>query len=84
MISMVKNAVKSALIQRKIEEYNARLDEQFVSYDSWIREREAVAEDEHSMRRDNATADTVQIVEYRECDASLVLSTLKMQEGVFV
>lgn len=81
MISMVKNAVKSALIQRKIEEYNARLDEQFVSYDSWIREREAVAEDEHSMRSNNATADTVQIVEYRECDASLVLSTLKMQEG---
>ena len=42
MISRVKEAVKTAFIQRKIEEYNAGLDAQFVSYDAWIREREYI------------------------------------------
>lgn len=94
MISVVKNAVKSALVQRKIEEYNAGLDEQFVSYDSWIREREAV-EGERSIAGSNETVDTVQItddvgtqtnvnvqiVEYKDCVTSFVLPVSKLQEA---
>lgn len=94
MIRVVKNAVKSALVQRKIEEYNAGLDEQFVSYDSWIRERETV-EGERSIAGSNETVDTVQItdnvgtqtnvnvqiVEYKDCVTSLVLPISELQKA---
>lgn len=72
MISVVKNAVKSALVQKKIEEYNAGLDAQFVSYDDWIREREVAVEDKAAVN--------VQVVEYKDCDASFVLPISKIQE----
>jgi len=58
MISMIKSAVKTAFIQRKIEEYNAGLDAEFVSYDSWMKEREAVP----AVASANAA-----IIEYKDC-----------------
>lgn len=58
MISRVKDAVKTALIQRKIEEYNAGLDAQFVSYDAWIKEREKLTVQD---------LDNVRIVEFAFC-----------------
>lgn len=96
MISMVKNAVKSALVQRKIEEYNARLDEQFVSYDAWIREREEATENEHYKPSDNPAGATlqmteavkaqkafkVQVIEYKDCGSSFVLPVPGLQEAV--
>jgi len=63
MISMVKTAVKSALIERKIEEYYAGLDEQFVSYDAWITDREAKTPVTLALLR----PDSVRVVEFAEC-----------------
>ena len=76
MISKVKGAVKSALIQRKIEEYYAGLDAQFVSYDAWIQEREAAARSSTMEAQSKDCTDdslqcgvvaNVQIVEYASC-----------------
>ncbi len=66
MISKVKNAVKSALMDRKIEEYYAGLDEQFVSYDAWITDREAKTPVTLSLLRPEA----VRVVEFAECTAA--------------
>ena len=66
MISKIKIAVKSALMERKIEEYYAGLDEQFVSYDTWISDREAKTPVTLSLLR----PDVVKIVEFAECDGS--------------
>ena len=63
MISMVKTAVKSALMERKIEEYYAGLDEQFVSYDAWITDREAKTPVTLALFR----PDAVKVVEFAEC-----------------
>ncbi len=63
MINKVKTAVKSALMERKIEEYYAGLDEQFVSYDAWITDREAKAPVTLALLRPEA----VRIVEFAEC-----------------
>ena len=65
MISMVKTAVKSALIERKIEEYYAGLDEQFVSYDTWITDREAKTPVTLALLR----PDAVKVVEFAECNS---------------
>ena len=80
MIGMVKNAVKSALIQRKIEEYNARLDAQFVSYDAWIRDREAALKDGNVTKSTNATEDTVQRVDSVECKEAVKVVVTEYQE----
>ena len=63
MISMVKSAVKSALINRKIEEYYAGLDAQFVSYDAWIADKEAKTPVTLALLRPEA----VRVVEFAEC-----------------
>ena len=67
MISMVKTAVKSALIERKIEEYYAGLDEQFVSYDAWITDKEAKTPVTLALLRPEA----VRVVEFAECGSTL-------------
>jgi len=66
MISMVKTAVKSALIERKIEEYYAGLDEQFVSYDAWITDKEAKTPVTLALLRPEA----VHVVEFAECGST--------------
>ena len=63
MINKVKTAVKSALMERKIEEYYAGLDEQFVAYDAWITDREAKTPITLSLFR----PDAVRVVEFEEC-----------------
>jgi len=63
MISKVKTAVKSALIERKIEEYYAALDEQFVSYDAWITDRESKTPITLSLLR----PEVMHVVEFVEC-----------------
>lgn len=59
MIRRVKGAVKAALVKRRIEEYNARLDAQFISYHDWIEEREHVEIAKRKL--------PVQVVEYSAC-----------------
>ena len=66
MISKVKTAVKSALMERKIEEYYAGLDQQFVSYDTWITDREAKIPVTLSLLR----PETVRVVEFAECGSA--------------
>ena len=75
MISKVKTAVKSALMERKIEEYYAGLDEQFVSYDAWITDREAKTPVTLSLLR----PDAVRVVEFAECgsDFGNVIASMK-------
>ena len=63
MINKVKTAVKSALMERKIEEYYAGLDEQFVSYDAWITDREAKTPVTLSLLR----PEVARVVEFAEC-----------------
>ena len=66
MISKVKTAVKSALINRKIEEYYAGLDAQFVSYDAWITDKEAKTPVTLALLRPEA----VRVVEFAECGST--------------
>ena len=40
MINRLKQSVKSSMMRRKIEEYEAALDEQYESYHDWILKRE--------------------------------------------
>lgn len=72
MINKVKGAVKTALMQKKIEEYYAGLDARFVSYDEWITEHEEGTCTELDIRDVNSQESTysVSIVEYSSCDAS--------------
>ncbi len=63
MIKKVKNAVKSALMQRKIEEYYAGLDEQFTAYDKWIQQKEAQTPVTLSL----AKPEVIRVVEFAEC-----------------
>jgi len=63
MISKIKSAVKTAFIQRKIEEYNVGLDAEFVSYDEWIWEREESAATE---------CQDAAIIEYKDCQKDFV------------
>ena len=67
MISKVKTAVKSALMERKIEEYYAGLDEQFVSYDAWMADREAKTPVTLALLREDA----LRVVEFAECTGEL-------------
>ncbi len=63
MIGRIKGAVKSVLMERKIEEYYAGLDAQFVSYDTWIKEQE-----ENYVSGLLAPSNLpVQIIEFAEC-----------------
>ena len=83
MISMVKTAVKSALMERKIEEYYAGLDEQFVSYDMWITDRESKIPVTLSLLR----PDVVKVVEFAECGSAygdVLSSYTSMDEDGFV
>lgn len=66
MISKVKTAVKSALMERKIEEYYAGLDEQFVSYDAWITDKEAKTPVTLALLRPEA----MHVVEFAECGSA--------------
>lgn len=77
MISKVKGAVKTALMQRKIEEYYAGLDAQFVSYDEWITQKEetvfsgdsssATETQDEALRM--SLCMEVEVIEYASCKA---------------
>ena len=60
MINKIKGAVKSALMEKKIEDYYAGLDEQFVSYDTWISRQEETYVSAGKMV-------SVQIIEFADC-----------------
>lgn len=75
MIGRLKGAVKSALMQKKIEEYYAGLDTQFVSYHDWICAHECEAAKEYKENGFSKASASVQMagelsvrfVEYADC-----------------
>ena len=79
MISRVKQAVKTRLEERKIAEYEAWLDELYVSYHDWITQREEA----YRESKQETSSGLLVCIPGSDADAQTVEETLKADVLVF-
>lgn len=65
MMELIKNIIRLPMINRRVGQYYQKLDEQFISYDEWIKRKEAMYLEQVSL----SSQGQISVVEYSECSA---------------
>ena len=68
MVSKIKEAIQDNLVKRRYRWYQEQMQKQTLTYDEWIREKEA--QEDETLRAEHR-AEHAEVISYDECRASV-------------